>query len=87
MQDTTIRGDDWDGLRSNTLLPRRFRSSARLRTPAVRVGLPTSHVGTKAIHAARGAGQAFGQFQYLTSPLLASAAETAKALEHLTIET
>jgi hypothetical protein len=55
-------------LQSNTLLPRRFRSSACLRTPAVRVGLPTSHVGTKAMHAARGAGQAFGQFQYLTSP-------------------
>ena len=55
-------------MQSNTLLPRRFRSSACLRTPAVRVGLPTSHVGTKAMHAARGAGQAFGQFQYLTSP-------------------
>jgi hypothetical protein len=68
MHDTPTWGDDWDGLQSNTLLPRRFRSSACLRTPAVRVGLPTSHVGTKAMHAARGAGQAFGQFQYLTSP-------------------
>ena len=69
MQGTPTRGDDWDGLQSNTLLPRRFRSSACLRTPAVRVGLPTSHVGAKAMHAARGAGQAFGQFEYLTPPL------------------
>jgi hypothetical protein len=33
--------------RSTALLPRRFRSSARWRTPAVRVGLPTGYVVTK----------------------------------------
>jgi hypothetical protein len=46
MQDTTTKGNDRDGVQSNALLPRRFRSSARWRTPAVRVGLPTSHVAT-----------------------------------------
>ncbi len=85
MQDTPTRGDDWDGLQSNTLLPRRFRSSACLRTPAVRVGLPTSHVGATAMHAARGAGQAFGQFQYLTSPLVEDEARVIRRVaEHLT---
>jgi hypothetical protein len=29
MQDTPANGDDRDGLQSNSLLPRRFRSSAR----------------------------------------------------------
>jgi hypothetical protein len=33
-------------LQSNSLLPRRFRSSA-LSAPPVRVGLPTSHVAGK----------------------------------------
>jgi hypothetical protein len=29
MQDAPAKGDGWDGLPSNSLLPRRFRSSAR----------------------------------------------------------
>ena len=45
MQDTTTKGNDRDGIQSNASLPRRFRSSTRWRTPAVRVGLPTSHLG------------------------------------------
>jgi hypothetical protein len=41
-----------------------------LSAPAVRVDLPTSHTwGPKAMHAARRAGLAFGQFQYPTPPL------------------
>jgi len=42
---------------------------ARCARPAVRVGLPTSHGATKAMHATRRAGRVFGQFEYLTSPL------------------
>jgi hypothetical protein len=36
----------------------------------------------KAVHAARGAGQAFGQFQYPTPPLRADAETKRKAIEN-----
>ncbi|MGH3702542.1 MAG: hypothetical protein ACRDQY_24465 [Pseudonocardiaceae bacterium] len=72
MQDTTTKGNDRDGTQGNALLPRRFRSSARWRTPAVRVGLPTSMGPPQAMHAGQRTGGAFGQFQYPTLPLCVS---------------